>query len=832
MRYLSIVAVISLFLFSAQYLVAQCTPTFSTSSFMACDSLLSPSGKYSWKNSGAYMDTINNQGGCDSIMTVYLNITSSGSTYMVGPISQSFCGPQSTTITLASSDTGMVYVMRDILTDSTVAKPEQGTGSAILFNTGTITENSEYYISGSTASSALDFNGVDDYVDLGDNIEGNSEITFESWIYRTGSTGTWMEICSKENVSALALNSGGQLHLNFGRGSTWGGPGLTTGTSVPLNQWTHVAGTRDASNNVKLYINGVLISSGTNSNLGTNGHPRHIGAKSSPGPKNFFIGRIDEVRIWDVARTEEEIKAYMHTCFTGSENHLLANYSFEEGVGSSIAGDKSPNNYVGFLNGMDTITNWVSGADVCSFCETMMTGTSTININNNSTLDIFETSCDNYTSPSGNHNWTASGTYMDTIPNAGGCDSFLTINLTIDTTPSVWLTFPGTRCGPGTVTLQADKGSSSGIINWYDLRTGGTSLDTGTFFTTPSISTTRFYYVGIINGSCVSTRDSAIATIIPVPSITSVSSDTGCTGDTLTLMAIGSSGSIHWFDAPTGGNSLAIGTSFTTPSLNATITYYAESNNNGCKSLQRSPVEAKIYPTPTVDSVAVGSRCGIGQVDLSAFASSGVINWFDSQTGGNPIASGNNYTTPLLTSSTTYYVEATDDGCNSPRQSVLAEIKMVDTTVSQSLDTLTASAVDATYQWLDCDNNFAVIAGETNKTFITGMDGNFAVAVTENGCTDTSACFQVTIIGIEENLLMHRVQVSPNPTRGNLSINLDRIYTTMDVSVRNIAGELVSHQKLRNVNHFELLIKGAKGFYFIELKSGDGLVAIVKIVKD
>ena len=54
----------------------------------------------------------------------------------------------------------------------------------------------------------------------------------------------------------------------------------------------------------------------------------------------------------------------------------------------------------------------------------------------NTTGTISPVACDSYTSPSGNHTWTTSGTYMDTIPNAAGCDSLLTINLTINNSTS------------------------------------------------------------------------------------------------------------------------------------------------------------------------------------------------------------------------------------------------------------------------------------------------------------------------------------------------------------------------------------------------------------
>jgi gliding motility-associated-like protein len=50
----------------------------------------------------------------------------------------------------------------------------------------------------------------------------------------------------------------------------------------------------------------------------------------------------------------------------------------------------------------------------------------------NTNSSITETACDSYTSPSSNNVWTTSNTYIDTIPNTAGCDSIITINLTIN----------------------------------------------------------------------------------------------------------------------------------------------------------------------------------------------------------------------------------------------------------------------------------------------------------------------------------------------------------------------------------------------------------------
>ena len=83
--------------------------------------------------------------------------------------------------------------------------------------------------------------------------------------------------------------------------------------------------------------------------------------------------------------------------------------------------------------------------------------------------------------------------------------------------PTITGTTPGTRCGPGTVTLGAT--ASAGTINWYAAATGGSSLGTGTSFTTPSISTTTTYYVSATNNSCTTpTRTAVVATIDAISS--------------------------------------------------------------------------------------------------------------------------------------------------------------------------------------------------------------------------------------------------------------------------------------------------------------------------
>ncbi len=178
--------------------------------------------------------------------------------------------------------------------------------------------------------------------------------------------------------------------------------------------------------------------------------------------------------------------------------------------------------------------------------------------------------------------------------------------ITLCIQPSITASNSASRCGTGSVTLGATP--SAGIINWYDASTSGTLVGTGTSFTTPSISATTTYYAEAVDGSCVSaSRTSVIATINTTPTITSTLSAARCDAGPVTLGATPSAGTINWFAAVTGGSSLFTGTSFTTPIISATKTYYAEVANGSCINNTRVAVVATIGGCTKIQT----SQCGI-----------------------------------------------------------------------------------------------------------------------------------------------------------------------------------------------------------------------------
>ncbi|MEI6436153.1 MAG: hypothetical protein WCP32_15055, partial [Bacteroidota bacterium] len=140
---------------------------------------------------------------------------------------------------------------------------------------------------------------------------------------------------------------------------------------------------------------------------------------------------------------------------------------------------------------------------------------------------------------------------------------------------------------------------------------------------------------------------------------------------------------------------------------------------------------------PPITGVYPGSRCGPGAITLGATSSAGNINWYAALTGGNSLWTGTSYTTPSLTSSTTYYVDATVGSCTStPRTPVLASVIPPATITAGgggtfctgSNITLTSSGTNITNQYWTGPNNFYSLEQNpviTNVT--TAMSGTYTV---------------------------------------------------------------------------------------------------------
>ena len=155
----------------------------------------------------------------------------------------------------------------------------------------------------------------------------------------------------------------------------------------------------------------------------------------------------------------------------------------------------------------------------------------------------------------------------------------------------------------------------------------------------------------------------------------------------------------------------------------------------------------------------------------------------------------------------------------------------VNTAVSQSNNVLTSQANGAQYRWLNCKINFSPIAGETGQTFTATQLGDYAVEVTEFGCTDTSECITVSKIGTIKKEPKNKISVYPNPSNGIFTINTSIPLAKALIKVFSFSGEIIYTKEncFGTKNNIDIS-QYSKGIYYIEI-SEQGNAIHQKIVK-
>lgn len=171
-------------------------------------------------------------------------------------------------------------------------------------------------------------------------------ITIEAWVKPSGfTTGSWNMVVNKENSYELGITSSNNIpYWTYGLNGPGGWVGINTGIVATLDVWHHIAITRAASTNtVNFYLDGYLAYTGTADGAGTspisdNGSPFTIGARTSDGTtfSAAFKGSIDQVLLFNSARTADEILSDMQSYIDTSTANLRAFYDFNEGSGTKI----------------------------------------------------------------------------------------------------------------------------------------------------------------------------------------------------------------------------------------------------------------------------------------------------------------------------------------------------------------------------------------------------------------------------------------------------------------------------------------------------------------
>lgn len=569
---------------------------------------------------------------------------------------------------------------------------------------------------------AIHFDGSNDVVQTNyDGVLGISNRTFEAWVYVSSSAPNSNLAILDYGLNAVGSRNTFMVNSSRGLGYISGGTNAnisSAANTVPLNQWVHVAFVLNSGTGY-LYVNGAQVGTGslTTVNTPSGNQDVKIGQRVSGGTIPFE-GSIDEVRIWDVARTQTQIQDNMNGELCIVPSNLKLYLKFNEGTpggtntGITTATDDSGNNYDGTLSGFSlsgTTSNWVSGNSSLTAGQVQTT----------LTIDT----CDAYTSPSGNSVWNVPGTYQDTLTSSTGCDTLITVNLSFST--AIQASVSVSQCGSYTTPSGLNTWSTSGV--YYELTIDPTGCDTLTT-----------YYITILD---------------PIESETTMEV---CQGHIL----------------PSGE----------VCSTSGEYTYLVSGID--CDTL----VVADITVTDNTYGFYIGNICGT-------------------------------YVTPsgnIITAEGTYVDTIPNSmGCDSIITIDLSEGDL-ETGVTQTDSLLVSDADSSTYtfQWIDCNSN-TILVGETSQAFNAAENGEYAVIVTSGSCIDTSNCYTIQGIGVNE--IDVNVKLYPNPVSDVLNLSLGQVYTTIHVEVVNTLGQVVFIEQIKNSSEWQMKLNLPEGIYTLRL---------------
>jgi gliding motility-associated-like protein len=212
------------------------------------------------------------------------------------------------------------------------------------------------------------------------------------------------------------------------------------------------------------------------------------------------------------------------------------------------------------------------------------------------------------------------GFYRCQVKGDGASTVFSSVaQLTINAIPATPTINDGFSCGPGNVLLSA-SGGTNGQYRWYTLASGGSAItgEVNATYSTPSLTTSTNYYVSINNGTCESIRVEVKATILTIPTAPVVTSSSNCGPGSVLLQASGATdGQYRWYDVATGGTAIAgeVNSTFTTPALTISTTYYVSINTGSCESARTEAI-ATILPIPAKPTITANQPINAGVVEI------------------------------------------------------------------------------------------------------------------------------------------------------------------------------------------------------------------------
>jgi hypothetical protein len=262
-------------------------------------------------------------------------------------------------------DSGLVADLRFSEGSGTAVQDFSGNG-----NGGTLCQSGTCPLAGPTWWSGrsgwgLSFDGANDYVEVAHSSTlMQKSVSAEAWIHPRSYTNIYARVLEKGGANAgggygIEFNPGN--NLNRVRFLVWNGvafQGVDSLSVIPINAWTHVAGTFDGCT-MRLFVNGIEEGTLACATMTSNtarlaiGRSSWTGSGACPGasPDCHFDGVIDEVRVYDRALSASEVAEHAGFAAQDRESDLVGNWRFLETSGNVAFDSSSSVNTANLVNG-------------------------------------------------------------------------------------------------------------------------------------------------------------------------------------------------------------------------------------------------------------------------------------------------------------------------------------------------------------------------------------------------------------------------------------------------------------------------------------------------
>jgi len=654
------------------------------------------------------------------------------------------------------------------------------------------------------SNNALDFDGNNDIVevvvDSTLDVRSKKNFTLEAWIFtpyfntepQDGTILAWYDV---PNNKGYRLAAGGSGRVYFGiHNDTVDAELISPSSRLSTSKWHHVAATYNGAK-LKIYVDGLLRDSmqDTISVGAPNLIPFTIGGLSNS--TQLWSGKIDEVRVWNYAKSGAQILSYYNQRFCGFDAGLRASYTFNQGKTAGSNGtikkliDFSGYDHDGVLKNFALNTaysNWVAGYGIGSSiltsvdtvircdrygapskrttytssgiyydtiysvrgCDSAIKIVLTIKKSTAKVLNI--RACKSYTVPSGTRILTASGVYSDVLMNSVGCDSLITINLRLGP-DSTWTKY--TVCDQFITPLNKRTYSKSGI--YRDTLKNYIGCDS-----------VLFYDVTVLNSSKSKVKISFCGSV-KIPTNGKIVKDPGIYFDTLVNFLgcdsvieyqILSEQSFSFFnDFACGFYLSARGNTYTKSGI------YKDTlvNHRNCDSI--ITVELTVFPTTYGSADLTGCRKVRSLSRKYWYYNSG--KYFDTimnVLGCDSVVAQNVIITGLK------------DSIYSSNDSLFAEFDPM-----------------YQYQWFECGSGYKPILGANQFYYRPMSNGSYACRVIQGNCSDTTDCVSFKFSEVND-IVSSRVKVYPVPSNdGVITIQMESGLRILSWNVYQMDGRLL-----------------------------------------